>query len=214
MINFDLEKNYGGNNIIGIDEVGYGAWAGPIVVCGVVIDIKNFPVELLSQINDSKSLIKIKREKIFQELFALQKNLPNEQKFCWWHLAYADAKEIDKSNVLRANLSLINQVIDQLSKQLDIKHVLIDGIHLPKNNIAMSAIKNGDSKSYSIALASIIAKVSRDNFMKQEHQRYSVYGWDTNVGYGTKIHRMAIEKYGISPLHRLSYKPLRKYIVN
>ena len=203
MLSFDLENKYN-DFVIGVDEVGYGAWAGPLIVVACAIKKRDIPRSIIDNINDSKLLSKAIREKIYTYMC--------QNDCCVWEAVEVSSGEIDKSNVLAANLKAIELSLEKLAKHINISHVLIDGIHLPKNlKWSATAVKGGDKISYSIALASILAKVTRDNIMVKLHEQNDVYSWHTNVGYGTLKHRLAIEKFGVSMYHRLSYKPLKKY---
>ena len=185
-----------GGHVAGVDEVGYGAWAGPVLVCAVVLEIDQISQELLNRLDDSKKLTKKHREEIY-ELLTVSPGVTFE-------IAQSSAEEIDRSNVLIATHQAMKKAISQL--KIPIKSVLVDGKNKPKLELPCHALIEGDSKSYSIAAASIIAKVTRDKLMGELHQQFSCYGWDTNVGYGTKVHRTGLLHYGVTPFHRLSYK--------
>ena len=182
--------------IAGIDEVGRGPLAGPVIAAAVILDRKNIP----EGINDSKKIPKPKRillaEKIKQNSI----------------YAYGAASEIeiDEINILQASLLAMKRASDRLS--VVPKTTLIDGNFKPdiKNN-TISIIK-GDSKSVSIAAASILAKVYRDEIMLKYSKQFPEYGFQTNSGYGTKEHLSALKNYGITPIHRKSFKPVHNIL--
>ncbi len=189
-----------GADVAGVDEVGYGAWAGPVVVCAAVIH--DLSSEILSMINDSKKLNKKQREEIYTLLI--------DNPGITFSIAESSAQEVDASNVLKATHDAMKRSL----QNLNIKAVLVDGKNKPHIHLPCETIIDGDSKSYSIAAASIIAKVTRDRFMEKIHQDYPHYAWDTNVGYGTKKHTQGLLEYGVTPFHRCSYKPILKILNN
>ena len=145
MISFDLEDKYEGY-VVGVDEVGYGAWAGPLVVVACAIKKRVIPATVLTKINDSKALAKSMREEIY--------NYICESDCCFWEVVEISAKEIDKSNILAVNLNAIAIALERLAKRINIVHVLVDGIHLPKNlKWNASAIKGGDKLSFFYCLS-------------------------------------------------------------
>ncbi|MDR3031060.1 MAG: ribonuclease HII [Holosporales bacterium] len=203
MPSFEIEKQYPGKVICGIDEVGLGPLAGPIVVCSCVILDYNLPMELLNNIDDSKKLTEKKRETIFE--------IVTNYKKIKYGIAIIDVEIID-------NIGLSNAwkkgVIDS---QKDINQIpdvcLIDGIRkVDIENVQVITVVKGDQKSYSIATASIIAKVTRDRLMRKIHLEFPEYGFDKNVGYGTKFHLEALRKFGPCKYHRKSYAPVASII--
>lgn len=191
----EMISQYGGN-VAGIDEVGYGAWAGPVLVCAAVLNIEQVSPDLLDRLNDSKKLTKKHRE----EIYALLIKSPGAT----FEIAQSSAQEIDASNVLIATHNAMKKAISQL--KIPIKSVLVDGKNKPNLELPCHTLIEGDSKSYSIAAASILAKVTRDQLMSDLHLEFPHYGWNTNVGYGTKTHREGLQNNGPTPFHRLSYK--------
>ena len=189
LIKFDTSFR---NPIAGVDEVGRGPLAGPVVAAAVIINPKNIP----KGINDSKKLTKKNRLIIFEEL----------KNSSIYSIAKASVEEIDKINILQASLLAMKRAIEGLEKSPST--VLIDGNFKPKTSFEMHSIIKGDTKSLSIAAASIIAKVYRDNLMKKLAIKYPNYYWEKNSGYGTKEHLSAIRKHGITPIHRKSFKPI------
>ncbi len=194
---FDPQKliafeNYFSLPIAGIDEVGRGPLAGPVIAAAVILDRKNIP----EGINDSKKIPKAKR-------ILLADKIKENSIYAY---GAASEIEIDEINILQASLLAMKRASDRLS--VVPKTTLIDGNFKPdiKNN-TISIIK-GDSKSVSIAAASILAKVYRDEIMLKYSKQFPEYGFQTNSGYGTKEHLSALKNYGITPIHRKSFKPV------
>lgn len=195
--------------VIGIDEVGRGAFAGPVVAGAVAFDknilcIKN----TLYEVNDSKVLAPKKREK-------LNKIIKTNCRY--FSIAKVDVNVINKHGIGKATTTAFRKIIKQIQIKLKDKHiyVLVDGFFIRyltgvglKNQ---KAIINGDRKSISIASASIIAKVYRDNLMKTLHRKYPFYRFSKNKGYGTRQHQEAIKKFGLTNIHRKSFN-LAKYL--
>ena len=182
--------------VAGVDEVGRGPLAGPVVAAAVIIDINNIP----DGINDSKKLSKINRLKISDEI----------KKYSIYSIAEASVKEIDEINILQASLLAMKRAIEGLAKKP--MTILVDGKFKPKTNFPTHSIIKGDTQSLSIAASSIIAKVYRDNLMRDFSKKYPEYLWEKNAGYGTKEHLLAIKKCGITPIHRKSFKPIHNIL--
>ena len=178
--------------LAGVDEVGRGTLAGPVVAAAVILDFKNLP----NDINDSKKVSKKNREIISTKI--LENSITS--------IGHATVEEIDDINILRASLLAMKRAVEGLSRKP--KLVLIDGNHIPDIKIESKSIIKGDNKSLSIAAASIIAKVYRDNLMTEYSKKYPGYLWEKNSGYGTKEHLEAIKNLGITPIHRTSFKPI------
>lgn len=187
--------------VVGVDEAGYGPWAGPLVCASVWLNPQKIPAILVTDLNDSKKLTKSKREFLFE---ILRKGCGI---FCEIGVGVATPQEIDTLNVLKANFRAMERAVQQL--KIVPKTLLVDGIRNPGFHPNTLTIKQGDGRSLSIAAASIIAKVTRDRFMTELAGQYPVYGWDTNAGYGTASHIRAIKEHGITPHHRQSYKPIK-----
>ena len=203
-MNFDIEEKFG-NIVVGIDEVGRGPLAGPVIAVAVYIKRslwKNFLARYpeINKINDSKKISKKIREKLYKIL----KNIIQ------FGVGAASVKEIEEKNILQATLIAMERAY--ISLKINADFVLVDGINLPKIKAKVRAIKNGDNKSISIASASIIAKVIRDNLMKKLSYKYPGFFWNENSGYGTKLHIDKIKLLGITPHHRKSFKPMTKMI--
>ena len=182
--------------IAGIDEVGRGPLAGPVIAAAVILDRKNIP----EGINDSKKIPKAKR-------ILLAEKIKENSIYAY---GAASEIEIDEINILQASLLAMKRASDRLS--VVPKTTLIDGNFKPdiKNN-TINIIK-GDSKSVSIAAASILAKVYRDEIMLKYSKQFPEYGFQTNSGYGTKEHLSALKNYGITPIHRKSFKPVHNIL--
>ncbi len=183
--------------IAGVDEVGRGPLAGPVVAAAVILD-PNKPIEGLA---DSKKLSESKRQQLALEI---------KEKAMAWSIARADIKEIDEINILQASLLSMKRAVETLSKSPDL--ALIDGNKLPDLPMAMEAIIKGDCKEACISAASIIAKVDRDDEMIAMDAIYPGYGFAKHKGYPTKQHREAIQTLGITPIHRRSYAPVQKLL--
>lgn len=197
--NFDIENSYNLPVIAGIDEAGRGPLCGPVFASCVVVDRNFFPKD----VNDSKKLTESKREKIFNEILELEKN---EKLF--FGIGIANVEEIDNINIRNATkLAMKRSYENLLSKyqNLKIDVVIVDGNFVPDINVKSDFVIKGDQKSVSIATASIIAKVSRDNLLKQMDLEFPQYNWKKNKGYGTKEHMDAIKEYGICKYHRKSF---------
>lgn len=203
MPDFSLENEENGF-VAGIDEAGRGPWVGPVVAGCVVFVNRDVNPYLLDNLNDSKKISKKKREKLY-EILMEEKQKGN----ILIGIGEASSKEIDEFNILNATFMAMNRALENsLAKPL---LVLVDGNKVPKGlNIKAKAIVKGDSRSYSISAASIVAKVYRDKLMEEMAKKYPFYGFDKNAGYGTKEHIEALDKYGITPEHRKSYAPIKE----
>ena len=206
MPNWDEENKFIGL-IAGIDEAGRGPWAGPVVAGAVIfLDREAINPYLISSLNDSKKLSIKKRE----ELYELIKQEDKLGHLCYG-VGLSSAQEIDDINILQATFNAMRRATENLSVKPDV--ALIDGNQTPKPFICdVKTIIKGDSISLSISAASIVAKVYRDNLMKELAKQYPYYGFEKNAGYGTKIHIEGLNEYGICPEHRKSYKPIAEII--
>lgn len=188
-------RQQGHKYIAGIDEVGRGPLAGPVVAAAVILP-NDF--ELLG-LNDSKALSEKKREQYFNYIKEHAIDIG---------IGIIEANEIDQINIYEATKKAMCASVVKLHTRPD--YLLVDAMELPTNIDQLSLVK-GDANSISIAAASIIAKVTRDRIMKKLANTYPVYKFETNMGYGTKEHLQAIEKHGITPYHRTSFSPIREY---
>lgn len=195
---FEFDKSYG-KIIIGTDEAGRGPGAGGVFAAAVHFDkITNALISDLKILNDSKKLTPKKREAIFD---AIKNNTINE-------IICIEVDEIEKINILNASLKAMNLACSNVIKKIGNNETLtlVDGNKLIKNyTYPQEFIIKGDSKSASIAGASILAKVSRDRYMEKLHEEFPMYNWQKNAGYLTAEHLNAIDKYGISQYHRPSF---------
>ena len=182
--------------IAGVDEVGRGSLIGPVYAAAVILNDKINKKKL----KDSKKLSK-------QNMKVLEKYI---KKNSIWAIGQASKKEIEKINILNASLLAMKRAIIKLRKKPTL--VLIDGNKLPNlENYNLKYVIKGDHKISSISAASILAKVSRDRFITKLSKQFNNYGWDTNSGYGTKKHLVAINKFGITKYHRKTFYPVSKF---
>lgn len=206
MPDFEFENQYN-VPVAGIDEAGRGPWAGPVVAGAVVILDKNLDEFLLSGLNDSKKLSAKKREALYEKLFEAEK----AGQVCIG-IGQASAAEIDEHNILRATFMAMCRAVAQLKVQP--QFALVDGNQVPKGlNCPCKTIVKGDARSYSIAAASIVAKVYRDRLMAELALKYPYYGFEKNAGYGTAAHIAGLKQYGIiEGQHRKSYRPIQELL--
>lgn len=182
--------------IAGVDEVGRGPWAGPVVACAAVLDPANFPGKLAGLLDDSKKLSPRKRATL----------LPQIVEVAEFAIAEASVEEIDSLNILQASLLAMRRAVTALPHAP--AAALVDGNRDPGLACPVELVIKGDSKSLSIAAASIIAKEHRDRLMAELASDFPEYGWDRNAGYGVRMHREALLKYGPTPHHRRSFAPI------
>lgn len=181
----------GAKYICGIDEAGRGPLAGPVVVASVIMP-KDSKIE---GVNDSKKVSEKKREKLYEEI---------TQSAISWSVAIIDQKQIDDINILNATKKGLTQCIKELKEKPNI--IIVDALEkIDTLGIPYKSIIKGDAKCYSIAAASIIAKVTRDRIMRQWDEVYPQYGFAKHKGYGTATHIAAIKEYGLCPIHRRSF---------
>ena len=184
--------------IAGVDEVGRGTLAGPVVAAAAILP-GSVPVEQESLVNDSKILSPTTRKKAFSWLIK-------------WCISYGigacSADEIDSIGIVASTKQAMLRAVAELDPQPN--HLIIDALQLPAVRISQTSILKADSRSQSVAAASIIAKVTRDKLMAEvfEHE-YPGYGFASHKGYGTKTHMLALKEMGASPIHRQSFKPIR-----
>lgn len=180
--------------VCGIDEAGRGPLAGDVFAAAVVFDEGT----VIEGINDSKKLTEKRREALFDEICAMARA------YC---IASASVDEIERLNILRADFLAMQRAYKGLGIKAGI--VLVDGNQLPELDTQMKYVIKGDARSASIAAASILAKVSRDRYMKQMAEKYPQYGFDKHKGYGTKAHYAAVDEFGLCEIHRRSF--FKKY---
>ncbi|WP_037280886.1 ribonuclease HII [Rubellimicrobium mesophilum] len=187
----------GARNVAGVDEVGRGPLAGPVVAAAVILD----PARIPPGLHDSKSLSRRARERadlLIRESARIG-------------LGEASVEEIEELNISRATHLAMERAVAALGAAPD--HALVDGLHLPPNlPCPGSPLVRGDSRSLSIAAASIVAKVWRDGIMVALAQQHPGYGWETNMGYGSKSHMAALQAKGPTPHHRRTFAPVHKLL--
>lgn len=189
--------SYQGILLAGCDEVGRGPLAGDVVAAAVILD----PENPILGLDDSKKLTEKKRDLLFDEIQLKAKS---------WCVARATVAEIDSINILQASLLAMHRAVQGLHIQPE--YVLVDGNKLPKWNYVAEAVVKGDSRVAAISAASILAKVVRDREMVELDKQYPGYGFADHKGYPTKVHMDALDKLGVTPIHRTSYAPVRAKI--
>ena len=181
--------------IAGIDEAGRGPLAGPVVVAGVILPKES----AIEGVNDSKKVSEKKRERVYEELYDLI-----TKEAIAWSVGIADQNEIDEINILNATKLALTRAIEDLKVRPDL--ILVDALtHIDTKGIPYKSIIKGDAKEYSIAAASILAKVTRDTMMREYDEIYPQYGFAGHKGYGTAKHIAAIKENGPCILHRRSF---------
>jgi len=183
--------------ICGVDEAGRGPLAGDVFAAAVILDPDN-PIDGLA---DSKKLSEARRDKLAELI---------RERALAWCVAQASVEEIDRLNILRASLLAMKRAVEGL--YLSPHQVLVDGLHCPEIACPVQAIVKGDSKVAEISAASILAKTARDADMMQLHAAYPQYGFDRHKGYPVPAHLAALAEHGVSPIHRRSYAPVRKFL--
>lgn len=179
--------------IAGVDEVGRGPWAGPVVAAACILDYDKLPAE----VRDSKKLSAKKREAL----------APLIEEHMQVALGEASAEEIDTHNILQATFMAMSRAVDNLPQKPDF--LFIDGNKIPPQiDIPAETVVKGDDKVASIACASIVAKVYRDKLMAKLAETYPEYAWEKNAGYGTKAHQQGLAEFGVTEHHRKSFKPI------
>ncbi len=192
LVRFDGERRLSSPGLIaGVDEAGRGALAGPVVAAAVICE----PCDILSRVRDSKLVCENERERLYERILDR----------CLAHgVGIVEAGEIDRINILRATLEAMKIAVESLGATPGL--VLVDGDRLPDIRVPAAAIPGGDGKSFSIAAASIVAKVTRDRIMREGAGVFRGYGWRENKGYGTAQHIEAIRRLGRTEFHRKSFR--------
>ncbi|MDP2333182.1 MAG: ribonuclease HII [Reyranella sp.] len=186
--------------VAGIDEAGRGPLAGPVYAAAAIIDRTRAARKLLRMIDDSKKLTLEQREEAYEAMVA--------SGVVQFAVAEASVEEIDRINILQATYLAMRRAVQALAEQPEV--VLVDGNRAPPQlGCRAETIIGGDAHSYSIAAASIFAKVARDRYMAKLAETFPGYGWETNRGYGSAQHLRALELLGPTPHHRMSFAPLR-----
>ena len=195
---FEMQAREKGCRIVaGIDEAGRGPLAGPVVSAAVILP----EGARLPGIDDSKKLTPRQRRLLYDRLYDVAQAIG---------IGIVDAAQIDRVNILQATLESMAMAVANLNPQPD--HLLIDGIFTIASALSQQAIKKGDSRSISIAAASIVAKVTRDRIMAQADTLYPEFGFGRHKGYPTQSHREAIRQHGCSPIHRRTFKGVREHV--
>ena len=205
---FQFEREHharGLTRLAGVDEAGRGPLAGPVVAAAVVLPAEwveaGLP-ESLRRLDDSKKLTEKIREQLFEAIHVETK--------IHFGIGIIDALVIDEINILQATHRAMNAALAQLSPPA--AHALVDGLRVPTLATPQTAIVKGDQKSFSIAAASILAKVTRDRLMREYDARWSEYAFAKHKGYGTAAHLAALEQHGPCPIHRRSFAPVRAVV--
>ena len=196
----DLARSKGHVFIAGVDEAGRGSWAGPVVAGAVILEADKLIPPLRSELDDSKKLTARKRRILFEML-------PTCASI---GVGIADVNEIDKLNILKASFLAMARAISDLPQKPG--YVIVDGNRMPDLSYPGEYVVKGDSRSLSIAAASIVAKVTRDYIMVNLAKTSTGYGWERNAGYGTQEHKLALERLGVTEQHRKSYAPIIKIL--
>ena len=183
--------------VAGVDEAGRGPLAGPVYAAAVIFKEGT----VIEGINDSKKLTEKKREYLYDVII---------EKALAYKIVSVDAAEIDKINILNASLKAFSLAVDGLSQKPD--YVLFDGNRAPQMTIPFEAVVKGDAKVQAIAAASVLAKVARDRYITEMDKIYPEYGFAGHKGYPTREHKAAVEKYGPSPIHRLTFRGVSEHV--
>lgn len=180
--------------VAGVDEVGCGCWAGPVYAAAVILPIDS----RIGLIRDSKKLSALQREWVIDKI---------KQKALVWSIGIASHKEVDQLNIRQAAFLASRRAIQGLT--INPEYILSDGFTIPELTIPCKKIIRGDAKVKSIAAASIIAKVARDEEMRRLEDEFPGYGFGKHKGYGTRLHQRALKELGPSPIHRMTYAPIK-----
>jgi len=197
----DKARDQGYHRISGIDEAGRGPWAGPVIAGAVIIERAKLSDELLTGLDDSKKISGKKRERLYPLIMDQMRTA----------VGLSTVEEIDELNILQATMLAMKRAFENLGNPKP-DFALIDGNRMPELDCDGLAVVKGDGLSLSIAAASIIAKVTRDQIMTELDKTHPGYGWANNAGYGTRQHSEAIHRLGISNHHRKSFAPIRKIL--
>jgi ribonuclease HII len=185
-------RRVGFNWVAGVDEVGRGCLAGPVIAAAVVLD----PDRYVPRVCDSKTVTALERTRLYEKITRVAVT---------WSVAAAECDEIDRINIHQASLRAMQRAVLALVPMPDF--VLVDAFRIPDLLVAQRAIEHGDARCTAIAAASIVAKVTRDRMMLELHARDPRYGFDKHKGYATKDHLDAVSRFGYSDVHRRSFRP-------
>ncbi len=197
MPDYSIERGLNHSRIAGIDEVGRGPWAGPVTAAAVILDPQAIPIGL----NDSKKLSEARRVELASVI----------HETALVGIGSATVEEIDALNILEATYLAMRRAVEALPKAPN--YVLVDGNRMPKGMPCDGqTLVKGDTRSVSIAAASIVAKVHRDDLMRDLARAFPAYGWETNRGYGTQKHQVSLLSHGPTLHHRRSFKPIHNML--
>ena len=185
-------RRVGFNAVAGVDEVGRGCLAGPVVAAAVVLD----PDRYIARVCDSKTVTALERERLYEKITGGALS---------WFVAAAECDEIDRINIHQASLRAMQRAVLGLAPLPDF--VLVDAFRIPDLRMPQRAVEQGDTRCTAIAAASIVAKVTRDRIMLELHARDPRYGFDRHKGYATREHLDAVSRFGYSDVHRRSFRP-------
>ncbi|HSM24966.1 MAG TPA: ribonuclease HII [Anaerolineaceae bacterium] len=186
-------------HIAGMDEAGRGAWAGPVVAAAVILPPEDSIQDDLSGVRDSKQM-SIKHREYWAEKI--------KEFVTIWGIGLADHAEIDQLGILPATRLAMKRALASMPTAPD--HLLIDAVFLSDVNIPQTALIKGDRRCLSIAAASVLAKTTRDEMMREADSSHQKYGFKNHKGYGTRFHQSALTEHGPCPIHRMSFRPLRE----
>ncbi|WKZ31026.1 MAG: ribonuclease HII [Candidatus Dojkabacteria bacterium] len=193
----------GFKTVVGLDEAGRGPWAGPVTAGAVII---GDDTQIVSSVRDSKKMSFKQREEAFEEI---------KESCVGWGIGEISSTEIDRVGIQKAVLMAMFSAIKQAEEMVGVRadYLIVDGKNvLLLAGYKMEKMNKGDANHYSIAAASVLAKVHRDRVMKQYAEKYPLYGFDSHMGYGTAAHRAALQAYGPTEIHRKTYKPVAALI--
>ena len=205
MPDLSIESGFVGP-VIGVDEAGRGPWAGPVAIAACWLDPAAVP-HLPSGLDDSKKLSAARRA----AFHAVLTELPHQHS-----IVMVPVSVIDSDGILKATLDGMARAADNLATALraagigEVGQVLVDGNQMPPTRLPAQTVVKGDSRSLSIAAASVIAKQERDAIMLDLADDHPGYGWETNMGYGTRAHQEGLARHGVTPHHRRSFAPVRR----
>ena len=201
-ISYEVSLWQQGLSAAGLDEAGRGAWAGPVYAAAVILPADDAIQERLKGVRDSKQMTPHQRE-YWAEVI--------KKEALTWGLGFATHEEIDSIGILPATRLAMRRAFSELTPAP--QHLLIDALRLPQIKLPQTPIIHGDSLCLSIAAASVLAKTGRDSRMVELSSSHPGYGFERHKGYGTAAHRQAMEKLGLSPLHRRTYRPCAAFIL-
>jgi ribonuclease HII len=185
-------RRMGFNTVAGVDEVGRGCLAGPVVAAAVVLD----PERYVARVCDSKTVTALERTRLYEKI---------TRAAITWSVAASDCEEIDRINIHQASLRAMQRAVLALCPCPDF--VLVDAFRIPDLRMAQRGVEHGDTRCTAIAAASIVAKVTRDRLMLELHAKDPRYGFDRHKGYATRDHLDAVSRFGYSEVHRRSFRP-------